>query len=258
MRHFADSWGLLALVHDFLLWSSFAFAMRPRRPVTTYSRIARFRSMTIRRSDNVRASREKDDNPGTTTTGHEWDGIKELNTPLPRWWLWTFYGTIVWALGYIDRLSGLAADQFRHAAACSAIPAAPKWRRNRRRRCRAEPSGATRSRPHALKEISQGSRALRNSPVPGALRPSGSIASQCHGSGAAGGKGYPNLNDDDWLWGGTLEQIHTTLKNGIRFTSDAGHAAITDAGLRRDGILTPDADQRCLANLCCKLSGQTL
>ena len=41
-----------------------------------------------------------DEVSGTETTGHEWDGIRELNTPLPRWWLWTFYGTIVWAIGY--------------------------------------------------------------------------------------------------------------------------------------------------------------
>ncbi len=37
---------------------------------------------------------------GTATTGHEWDGIHELNTPLPRWWLWTFYACILWAIGY--------------------------------------------------------------------------------------------------------------------------------------------------------------
>ena len=46
------------------------------------------------------ASREKDDISGTETTGHEWDGIKELNNPLPRWWLWTFYATIVWGVIY--------------------------------------------------------------------------------------------------------------------------------------------------------------
>jgi hypothetical protein len=44
------------------------------------------------------------------TVGHEWDGIEELNTPLPRWWLWTFYACIVWAIGYVVLLSGMAAD----------------------------------------------------------------------------------------------------------------------------------------------------
>jgi cytochrome c oxidase cbb3-type subunit III len=38
--------------------------------------------------------------PAEATTGHEWDGIKELNTPLPRWWLWIFYATIIWSVGY--------------------------------------------------------------------------------------------------------------------------------------------------------------
>ena len=47
------------------------------------------------------APREKDNISGTETTGHEWDGIRELDTPMPRWWLWTFYATIVFALGYV-------------------------------------------------------------------------------------------------------------------------------------------------------------
>src|SRR6187431_94196 len=44
---------------------------------------------------------EIDDISGVETTGHSWDGIKELNNPLPRWWLWTFYATILWAIGYV-------------------------------------------------------------------------------------------------------------------------------------------------------------
>ena len=45
------------------------------------------------------ANKRIDEPTGTETVGHEWDGIEELNTPLPRWWLWTFYATIVWAIG---------------------------------------------------------------------------------------------------------------------------------------------------------------
>ena len=41
-----------------------------------------------------------DEVTGTATTGHEWDGLRELNTPLPRWWLWVFYATIIWSIGY--------------------------------------------------------------------------------------------------------------------------------------------------------------
>ena len=55
---------------------------------------------------------------------------------------------------------------------------------------------------------------------------------QCHGSGAAGSAGYPNLNDDDWLWGGQPEQIHTTLNNGVRYTLNADTRDSADAGLR--------------------------
>jgi cytochrome c oxidase cbb3-type subunit 3 len=45
--------------------------------------------------------REIDEHSQTETTGHEWDGIKELDTPMPRWWLWTFYGTIIWGAIYV-------------------------------------------------------------------------------------------------------------------------------------------------------------
>ena len=52
-------------------------------------------------ADDKHTQPEVDRLTGISTTGHEWDGIKELNTPLPRWWLWTFYVTIVWAIGYM-------------------------------------------------------------------------------------------------------------------------------------------------------------
>ena len=61
---------------------------------------------------------------------------------------------------------------------------------------------------------------------------------QCHGTGAAGAKGYPNLNDDDWLWGGSMEEIHATIVNGARQPgNDDTHVSMMPA-FGRDGILT--------------------
>ena len=72
------------------------------------------------RADRCRPRSKRTPSPASETTGHEWDGIKELNTPLPRWWLYTFYATIVWALVYWVALSGLAADFTGYTGACSA------------------------------------------------------------------------------------------------------------------------------------------
>ena len=162
--------------------------------------------------------KEIDQATGTDTTGHEWDGIKELNTPLPRWWLWTFYGTIVWALGYmvaypawpllteatagvlgyssrgevaqeIDRFRAMNAplDEGLVSAELTEIAAHPELG------------------PYA---INGGAAVFRT------------YCAQCHGSGAAGAKGYPNLLDDDWLWGGDIEAIHVTIAHGIRNDQD--------------------------------------
>lgn len=155
-----------------------------------------------------------DEPTGTETVGHEWDGIEELNTPLPRWWLWSFYATIAWGilwvilypawplvdrategvLGWTSRgqLEGELAEQ---RAAIAPIRAAIA--RTPIDRLQADPALYAQA-------IEGGRSAFRMHCV------------QCHGSGGAGSPGYPNLNDDDWLWGGRIEQIHFTIDNGIR------------------------------------------
>ena len=135
------------------------------------------------------------------TTGHEWDGIKELNTPLPRWWLWTFYATIVWALGYWIALSGLAAGGELHHGRARLRPARGGGRGARRsRRLRKAELPAARSPASDLADDQRRSRAAELRP--GRRRAAfGDNCAQCHGRGAAGASGYPNL-DDDWLWGG--------------------------------------------------------
>ncbi|MER9183089.1 cytochrome-c oxidase, cbb3-type subunit III [Mesorhizobium sp. M0767] len=159
-----------------------------------------------------------DEVSGISTTGHEWDGIKELNNPLPRWWVITFYITIAWAIGYTvvypawpmltsatrgvlgyssrrDVKNELAAAEVAKGKYVAAIHA----------KTVSEITADDTLREFA---IAAGGAAFKVNCV------------QCHGSGAQGSKGFPNLNDDDWLWGGNAEQIQQTIAHGIRFASD--------------------------------------
>jgi len=171
---------------------------------------------------------------GTATTGHEWDGITELNTPLPRWWLWIFYATIVWAIGYwivypawplvgtytsgllnwhsrqavLDDLAGLQAQR---GAMTQKIAAASL------QQIIADPQLLTFAR-------AQGHAAFGENCAP------------CHGAGGGGAKAYPNLNDDDWLWGGKLDDIAQTIRHGIRSGDSDGHQGSMPA-FGRDGML---------------------
>jgi len=182
------------------------------------------------------AAPERDKITGTPTTGHEWDGIKELNTPLPRWWLWTFYATIIWAIAYSiaypawplinSATAGLLGYSSRAEVASDIAEAKA-----------AQGEWLERVSTSSLEQIAADPELLAFARAGGAAAFRVNCV-QCHGSGAAGSRGYPNLNDDDWLWGGTLEQIHQTLENGIRFTvnSDTRDSQMPAFA---DGMLTP-------------------
>ena len=164
------------------------------------------------------ASREKDNISGTETTGHEWDGIKELDTPMPRWWLWTYYASIVFALGYViaypalPLVSGATPGLLGYSSRAELLKEVDTART-------AQSAQLEKVKSLPLEDIRKDADLLQYA-VAGGRAAFRVNCIQCHGSGAAGGKGYPNLNDDDWLWGGTLDQIHTTLQHGIRFTAD--------------------------------------
>ncbi len=155
------------------------------------------------------------------TTGHEWDGIEEYNNPLPRWWVWIFYATIVWGIwytiaypawplltqatqGYLgyDNRQAVAAEIQRFDEANAEI--------------KAKLVAAPLADIPATDELNQYATAAGAAVFK-------TWCAQCHGSGAAGvqGKGYPNLTDNDWLWGGDMEQIYLTINHGIRNTTDA-------------------------------------
>jgi cytochrome c oxidase cbb3-type subunit 3 len=180
------------------------------------------------------AKNEIDDVSGVETTGHEWDGIKELNNPLPRWWLWTFYGCIAFAIGYVAYypaiplvegstmgISGVTNRSLLEAELSEATAA------------KAGLLGRLESTP--LEDVDK-AEDLRRFAIAGGSSLYKVNCSQCHGSGAQGAPGYPNLNDDDWLWGGDLQSIYTTIKHGVRNQDDAD-ARVSEMPGFGDGVL---------------------
>jgi cytochrome c oxidase cbb3-type subunit 3 len=164
------------------------------------------------------SKKDIDEVSGIETTGHEWDGIKELNNPLPRWWVWTFYATIVWAIGYMIFYPAIPLIN-------SATPGLLGY--SSRAEVRAELDAAEFAkgdyvaaiREKSLPEIMADDNLRQFATAAGAAAFKVNCI-QCHGSGAQGSPGYPNLNDDEWLWGGDIEAIHLTIAHGIRFAGD--------------------------------------
>ena len=175
-----------------------------------------------------------DPHTGMRTTGHEWDGIRELNTPLPRWWLNILYATIVWAFFYCIAYPAIPLIQ-------SFTPGVLGWSSRQgvndeltNLRAQRAPIVAALS-ASSLEEIRQNPQ-LRSFAIAQGKAAFGDNCAPCHGAGGGGGKGYANLNDDDWLWGGTLEQIAATINHGVRADDDASHAGVMPA-FGRDGVL---------------------
>ncbi|ATY33559.1 cytochrome-c oxidase, cbb3-type subunit III [Sphingomonas psychrotolerans] len=173
---------------------------------------------------------------GTELNTHEWDGIQELNTPLPRWWLWTFYATIIFSLGYVVVYPAIPLMD-------SATAGTFGW--SSRGDLKKEVAAAEATRASTNKAIAQmpieqlaASPELMRAAVEGGRAAFKVNCVQCHGSGAAGSKGYPNLNDDDWLWSGDLAGIHTTLVNGIRQPGDDATRVSQMPAFGRDQMLT--------------------
>ncbi|MER9162698.1 cytochrome-c oxidase, cbb3-type subunit III [Mesorhizobium sp. M0715] len=159
-----------------------------------------------------------DEVSGISTTGHEWDGIRELNNPLPHWWVITFYITIVWAIGYTI---AYPAWPLLHSATKGVLGYSS------RNEVKNELSAAEAAKGKYVAAIE--SKSVSEIAADDTLREFAVAAGaaafkvncvQCHGSGAQGSKGFPNLNDDDWLWGGEVDQIQQTIAHGIRFASD--------------------------------------
>ena len=161
------------------------------------------------------AKRDPRGSTDVETTGHEWDSITELNKPLPKWWLWTFYATVVWAIGY-----------WLLMPAWPLVSSYTKGflRYSQRERVAEQVAGAkTAKSAYRDKIAAMDLTAINNDPellsfaLAGGEAAFGDNCAPCHGRGAQGAFGYPNLRDDSWLWGdGTLAAIHKTILHGIR------------------------------------------
>lgn len=159
-------------------------------------------------------NKDIDAHSGVETTQHEWDGIKELNNPLPKWWLYIFYATVLISVVYwvlmpawplmssytpgvmeqsdrIDVANDLAALQASRATHAAAL------------------NEASITDIRANPELQQFAYAAGEAAF-------GENCAPCHGRGAQGATGYPNLNDDIWLWGGSLDEIMQTIRYGVR------------------------------------------
>ena len=161
---------------------------------------------------------KKDKVSGVETTGHSWDGIEELNNPLPRWWLWTFYLTIIWGVAYSiaypawpmisGATAGLLGYSTRGEVAQEIIRAEAKNAHLASALSSADLTNLPQDEELQQYAVAAGGAVFRT------------YCSQCHGSGAGGAIGYPNLLDDDWLWGGGAEEIALTVRHGIRAEAD--------------------------------------
>ncbi|MCC9624602.1 cytochrome-c oxidase, cbb3-type subunit III [Thalassospira sp. MA62] len=181
---------------------------------------------------------EKDHVSGRDTTGHEWDGIKELNTPLPSWWVYVFWTTVIWAIGYWvvypswpsanDYLKGMFETsnraQLEETMANVAAERAPYMER-----LAALDVAAITEDPELLNFSMAGGKAVFND-----------NCAPCHGTGGSGNPGFPNLQDDDWLWGGSLETINETLHVGVRWDANEDTRFNQMPAFGRDQLLERD------------------
>jgi cytochrome c oxidase cbb3-type subunit 3 len=195
---------------------------------------------------------ERDEISGTETTGHEWDGIKELNTPLPRWWVWTLYATIVWGVGYTI---AYPAWPLIDSATQGLLGYSTRAELHETLAKHAEAQKVYSDRIAELDMAAiAGDAELARFARAGGAAIFRTNCSQCHGAGAAGAPGYPNLLDDAWLWGGTLEDIRYTLMHGIRYEADPDTRISEMPAFGRDGLLS-DAQIEAVADHVLWLSG---
>ena len=171
---------------------------------------------------------------GRETTGHEWDGIRELNNPLPRWWMWLFVITVVFSLAYLWLYPGFGSargslgwtslSQYQGERAKAAEATAPLYAR-----LAAMTPEQLAADPQAM---GVGERLFVNN------------CAACHGSDARGSKGFPNLTDSDWLWGGSIDNIKQTIAEGRQGVMPPMAAAVGSS-----------ADVRNVAHYVLSLSG---
>ncbi|WP_300395416.1 cytochrome-c oxidase, cbb3-type subunit III [Henriciella sp.] len=184
-------------------------------------------------------TKDIDQPTGVETTGHEWDGIKELNNPLPRWWLYIWYATIAFSIVYmiampaLPALPGLGTNTRGVLGESDRVNVARQVDQLRSERTVA----GTALLDASLEEI-ETDRSLQQFAMAAGESAFGDNCATCHGAGGRGAKGYPTLADDIWLWSGTLDGIEYTLRHGIRHEEDPETRFSIMPAFGRDGLLT--------------------
>jgi cytochrome c oxidase cbb3-type subunit 3 len=183
------------------------------------------------------AKKQGDTSGDVGTTGHEWDGIQELNKPLPKWWLYTFYACIVWAIGYwilfpawplVSNYTTGTLGYSQRVKVSEDLEAAQADKSTFRDKIASSDLAAIQADPELL-----------NFAMAGGAAAFGDNCAPCHGRGAQGAFGYPNLRDDVWLWGGSLDAIHQTISHGIRAENPTTRNSQMPA-FGKLGMLKPD------------------
>ncbi|NVK18982.1 MAG: cytochrome-c oxidase, cbb3-type subunit III [Methylocystaceae bacterium] len=198
------------------------------------------------------ANVEKDPVSGTQTTGHEWDGIKELDTPLPKWWLMTFYVCIIWSIGYWvvypswptlnDYAKGVfeTTNRLEHAKEMEAVKQSRMvW--------------TTKFEGKEISDVAADSELL-NYAMAGGRVIFADNCQPCHGASGSGAKNFPVLADDDWIWGGTLDAIQQTILYGIRSGHDEERVSDMPAYVTDETITPEEADK--IADYVMSFTGQ--
>ena len=178
---------------------------------------------------------DRDPVTGRPTTGHEWDGIRELNTPLPKWWVYTFIASIVFAVGYCVLFPSVP---FLRSHTAGTLGYSTRVALSRDLSAAAAEQAGIRAKLAAasLADIRHDQQMLAFAEIGGRAAFADNCV-PCHRAGGAGAPGFPNLTDDVWIWGGKLSDIQQTISHGIRNSDpDSRQSLMPRFGL--DGLLT--------------------
>lgn len=196
---------------------------------------------------------EKDSVSGQMTTGHEWDGIQELNTPMPRWWLYTWYACIAFALVWMVLYPALpisGATGLLGWTARGALPAEQAAQRARNEPMMARLRAATPEQIAADPE-------LRGFALAGGRVAFANHCAGCHGAGGQGAVGgFPSLVDDDWIYGGDFATIQHIIRHGVRANESDEQRGIAMPAFRTSGMFNA-AQVSDTAEFVLRLSGRS-
>lgn len=149
-------------------------------------------------------ARRRTANTESNTTGHSWDGIEEYNNPLPRWWLWLFILTILFGFIYLSLYPGLGNYAGTRGWTSSAQLAQEQ----------AQTQAVFEARYGQFAKMDLVSLSKNAEAMSAARNLFANNCAACHGADARGNSGFPNLTDNDWLWGGNPETIYETIAHG--------------------------------------------